>query len=155
MRPSPATFLVCEKQWRRNIGRGRAGRPCSSWSHDRRQLSTRLFAFSSDVCFVRYQVCFPILSQVNPMDQSPSGEAYSVSASQEISRILWSPQVHTSPSAVPALSMMNSVETLIFCFSYVLFSLLSKNESRFIKSPVCLSVCLSVCMCVVDFNEIW
>jgi hypothetical protein len=31
-------------------------------------------------------------------------------------------------------------------------SLLSKNESNLIKSPVCLSVCLSVCL--VDFHEI-
>jgi hypothetical protein len=30
-----------------------------------------------------------------------------------------------------------------------IFSLLSKNESRLIKSPVCL------CVCLVDFHEIW
>jgi hypothetical protein len=34
--------------------------------------------------------------------------------------------------------------------SYQIFSLLSKNESRLIKSPVsvCVCVCVSVCMCV-------
>jgi hypothetical protein len=35
------------------------------------------------------------------------------------------------------------------------FSLISKKESRFITSPVCLSVCVSSINCMVNFHEIW
>jgi hypothetical protein len=37
---------------------------------------------------------------------------------------------------------------------YTNFSLLSKNKSRFMKSPVCLSLCLCVCLCVPSPNNV-
>jgi hypothetical protein len=46
----------------------------------------------------------------------------------------------------------------LFCCD-IFSSLLSKNESRLTKSPVCLSVCVCVPttsnFCLVDFHEIW
>jgi hypothetical protein len=47
-----------------------------------------------------------------------------------------------------------SSTTITDLYTFI-FSLISKNESKLIKSPVCLSVCLSPTNRLVYFHEIW
>jgi len=63
------------------------------------------------------------------MEQSPSLDANLFSASQEIPRILWNPNVHyriyKSPPPIPTLSQINTVHTPIFDFLKIHFILSS------------------------------
>jgi hypothetical protein len=71
----------------------------------------------------------------NSMEQRPSSEANSHSASQEIPRLLWNPnvhhRVHKSPPLAPILSQMNSVHNFPAYFhkihSNVIFSSSMRN----------------------------
>jgi len=57
----------------------------------------------------------------NSVEQNPSWEACSHSASPEIRRLLWNPKVqyrvHNSPPLVHMLSQMHSIHTFSSCFS--------------------------------------
>jgi hypothetical protein len=56
------------------------------------------------------------------MEQSPSREANSSSAAQEIPWILWNPKVHyridNSPSPFSNLSQINTVPIPLYCGSF-------------------------------------
>jgi hypothetical protein len=62
------------------------------------------------------------------MEQRPSWEANSFSASQEISRFLWNPEVHyrihKTPSPVPILSQLNLVHAAPSPFLKIHFNII-------------------------------
>jgi hypothetical protein len=69
---------------------------------------------------LQYIVCriqkYPLFEGTNSMQQSPSWEANSHSASQEIPHLLWNPKVHYHVHKIPTLarilSQMNQVHNL-------------------------------------------
>jgi hypothetical protein len=69
------------------------------------------------------------------MEQSPSSEANSHSASQEIPRLLWNLKVHyslrNSPPFVPILSQMHAVRTFLPNFSKIIYNILPSTPSSF------------------------
>jgi hypothetical protein len=71
---------------------------------------------------------------INSKEQSPSWEADSHSASQEISRLLWNPKVHyrvhNSPPLLPILSQLHAVHTFLLYFSNIHFNIIFSYTPR-------------------------
>jgi hypothetical protein len=64
------------------------------------------------------------------MEQSPSWEANSFSATQEIPRILWNPKVHYSPPPVPVLSIIDPVHDPPSHLSKIQFNIILPYKLR-------------------------
>jgi len=68
------------------------------------------------------------------MEQSPSGEANSNLASQEIPHLLWNPKVHcrvhNSPPLVPILNQMHLVRAFPPYFSEIHSNIIFPSTSR-------------------------
>jgi hypothetical protein len=77
----------------------------------------------------------------NYTKQMPSSEAYSSSASQEISHILWKAKVRMSPPLVPVLNYINSSTQPPFPQSYSLKTHFNSILSHMFphKNPLCTS----------------
>jgi hypothetical protein len=65
----------------------------------------------------------------NSMELSPSSEASSCAAIQEVSNILWHPNlhdcVHRRPSLIPILSQINPAHTTTSCLSKIHFNIIN------------------------------
>jgi len=102
---------LCNTQSFHAIGSGYQGRP------------SEIFSCSDAVRKGLFVICFTELELTTSVEQSPSWEANSHSASQEIFFLLWNPEVHyrvhKSPPLVPVLSKMNPVHNFLSYFSKI------------------------------------
>jgi hypothetical protein len=74
----------------------------------------------------------------NSLEQSPSGDATSQSASPEIARLLWNPKiryrVHKIPPLVPTLSQIYSVHVFIPSFPKIRYNIILPCTPKSFKS---------------------